>query len=96
MDIGIGDVCKINGALCEVVAITPHQDIEGSVYYDLGDGYVERYVRFHPDAVYRRMDASKRAEIAVALGIYNTYSQTEDSLHIDFKSWCETRLKAKE
>lgn len=56
MNIKVGDVVKVAGMLREIVAITPHQDIEGAVYYDLGDGYVERDVRFHPEAVYNRVE----------------------------------------
>jgi hypothetical protein len=62
MNIKVGDVCKVNGTLHEVIAITPHSEIEGAVYYDLGDGYVERDVRFHPEAVYNRAEIIELAQ----------------------------------
>lgn len=52
--VSVGDVIRIDGTFKEVIAVHPHQDIPDACYYEFEDGFVERDVRLHPEAVYRR------------------------------------------
>ena len=75
MKLDVGDVVKINGQLREILKSTPHQDMPGTVYFDLGDGYVERDIRLHPEAVYRRVDTETEHPISCT----GPYEQHDDS-----------------
>jgi len=59
MNLKIGDVIKLNGDLIELISIEPHQDTKEAKYYKFNTGYIERDVRLHPEAVYRRVNLDK-------------------------------------